>query len=1056
MVKSVPKLCVLLLFLLPTLFLQAQQRNYSGKVVQEKDGMPVENASVKVKGTNIGTRTDANGNFAIAALRGESLVISSINFSPQTIKLTEPSEIIVKLLPSSGMLSDVVVVAAMDIKRNSRELGYSVQKVGGEEIQQTQRENFLNALGGRVAGLSITPTGGQAGASTNIVLRGFNSLALSNQPLFVIDGTIADNQTIDENSNSGSGLGLASDRPNRNNDYTNRVADINPNDIESITVLKGPEATALYGSQASSGAIIITTKKAKTVNSDKFKISDIAYDNSFRISKLTRTPEINTDYDMGINGKTDSTFLYFGPALPANATRNDNIKEFFQTGFAQTHNLSIDMGNNVNSFKISGSYFDQSGVVPNNKYTRYTFRIANTIRHDKLFDITPTFTYTSSKNFKPLRGAGGYLLNLLRWPVTENINNQYNSDGTKRELFTAGDPNDELDNPLWNVNNNKSYDVLNKQYFTLGVNIYPVDWITLSGRFGYETYKNDGWTFYHPETSVAGYTKATRGYQDNYFRKYGGYNHTLTATAKRSYKKFNGRVMLGTMWQDYKTQAWSISGSGIADINTYKFNPEVIGDTNATNPATRIRLYRNNVFNDYNYKQIRQLAYFGELALNWNNIFFINYTHRFEESSTLPKINRKVNYPAGSASLIFSDLLKPLKNSKILSYGKIRASLANTAKSNSPYSNQSVFNLQTSSGGGYAYDFTNNNFYLEPEKQSTYEVGAELRFFRNKLSIDATYYNTKNSDQILELLRTSYGTGYVLNTLNLSSTRNQGVEIAINVKVANNNNFIWEAGLNFNRSWNKLLTLPDNLPEFYIGDTWLFGNARAGLRRGSPTTGITSAGYQRNNQGVILIDPATGFPVVDNNFLVRGDRNPTFTTGITNSLQYKNWRLNMLWDVKVGGDIFNGNGLYLTQIGRHPLTADRETPRIFNGVLKDGLENTATPTINNIAVIPYLNQGFYTAALNEEYFIEKDVNWLRLRDITLSFDFRDVIKAGKYFKNLNAFVTGTNLILLTNYTGADPAVNGTTPGTRGVGAFGFDYGTLPETISINIGLRAKF
>jgi hypothetical protein len=447
--------------------------------------------------------------------------------------------------------------------------------------------------------------------------------------------------------------------------------------------------------------------------------------------------------------------------------------------------------------------------------------------------------------------------------------------------------------------------------------------------------------------------------------------------------------------------------------------------------------------------------------VNWNNAVFLNYTHRFEEGSTLPKENRKVNYPAGSVSVIFTDLIKPLKKSNVLTYGKLRASLASTAKANSPYSNQSFFVLQTSSGGGFAYDFNNANPLLLPEKQSTYEFGTELRFFKNRLSIDATYYNTKNTDQILELVRTSYGTGFVLNTLNLSSTRNEGVEIATNYKIIQKPDFSWNLGLNFTKSWNILLTLPDNLPEFYISDTWLYGNARAGLKRGGPTTAITSFGYQRNNKGEILIEPTTGFPLIDQDFKVRGDRNPDFTLGVNNSIKYKNWTINMLWDIKVGGDVFNGNELFLTSIGRSRLTADRETPQIVSGVLKDGLENTANPTRNNIVIYPYLNQAYYTGAatsavFTEEYFIEKDVNYARLRDFTVSYNFRNMIKRSKCFKTLSVFMTANNLILISNYTGADPAVNGTTPGTRGVGAFGFDFSTVPEPISLNFGLRAGF
>ena len=1061
--KFTNRLIAFLFFMVP-LFANAQT-SITGRVVNEKDGTGIDGATVQVKGKTAGTKTDANGNFTISANKGDVIVISSVNFKEQQIKVNNNTSITVRLV-SSDVTMEEVVVTAMDIKRNPRELGYSVQKLGGAEIQETQRENFLNSLGGRVAGVSITPTSGNAGASTNIVLRGYNSAGLSNQPLFVIDGAIVDNSVVDENSNLGSGLGLVENSTrnvnqtsNRGNDYTNRVSDLNPNDIESVTVLKGPEATALYGSQASSGAIIITTKKAKIFAARKFKLGGINYDNSFRMQFVERTPEIFDDYGMGLAGRIDSNFAYFGPKLPAGTQKRDQIKAFFKTGFSQTHNLTVDFGNKNVSFRVSGSAFDQSGVIPNNNYTRYTIKISNTTRYKKLIEITPAFTYTHSINKKPIRSSNGYLTTLMRWPVNDDISVAYNPDGSKREIYTAGDPNEEFDNPLWNVENNRSYDKLNKQAATLGINIYPLKWLTLNGRFGYETYKNNGWTFYHPETFLL--TKATRGQQDNYYRKYEGYNHTITATAKKSFRKFNGRLMAGTMWQDYKTSAWSNFGTGIADATTFQFDPKMIGDSSITNVVTRQRLYRNNKFGDFNFRQLRQLAYFGEVAVNWNNIVFLNYTHRFEEGSTLPKINRRVNYPAGSVSVIFTDLIKPLKKSNFLTYGKIRASLANTAKSNSPYSNQSVFAAQTSSGGGFAYDFTNNNFFLLPERQSTYEVGTELRFFKNRLSIDATYYNTLNKDQIMELVRISYGTGFILNTLNLSSTRNEGVEIALNYKVVRNKNLTWDLGLNFNRTWNKLLSLPDNLPEFYISDTWLYGNARAGMRRGEPTTGITSQGYQRNNKGDILIEPTTGLPLTDLNFLVRGDRNPDFTLGINNSFRFKNWTFNMLWDLKVGGDVFNGNELFLTTIGRSRLTFDRESPHVVNGVLRDGLENTANPTRNNIVIVPYLNNSYYTGAAtsalyNEEYFIEKDVSFLRLRDLTISYNFKDVIKKAKIMKSLSAFITGNNLILITNYTGADPSVNGTTPATRGIGAFGFDYGTVAEAISINFGLRAGF
>jgi hypothetical protein len=367
-----------------------------------------------------------------------------------------------------------------------------------------------------------------------------------------------------------------------------------------------------------------------------------------------------------------------------------------------------------------------------------------------------------------------------------------------------------------------------------------------------------------------------------------------------------------------------------------------------------------------------------------------------------------------------------------------------------------VFNQNTGSGGGYYYGFTNSNPLLRPEKQKTFEVGTEFRIINNKIAVDATYYNTKNRDLIVEGFRASYGTGFVLNTLNVGSNQNQGVEIAIDANIIQGKNFRWNSRVNFNKMWNEVLELPANVPEFYQSDTWLYGNARGGLVVGGPTTSITSYGYQRNDAGQILVSPTTGLPLLDNVFRVRGDRNPDYTIGFVNSFSYKNFRLSMLWDFKVGGDIFNATQRYLTTLGRSERTADRLTPRVVDGVLADGLENTATPTKNTIAVVPYLYQTYFTT-MPEEEFIEKDVNWARLRDITLSYSFgQNTIRRLRHFRSLGAFVTVNDPILITNYTGADPQVNGNTAGSRGVGGFGFDFGQIGTPVSVNIGIRVGF
>jgi hypothetical protein len=514
---------------------------------------------------------------------------------------------------------------------------------------------------------------------------------------------------------------------------------------------------------------------------------------------------------------------------------------------------------------------------------------------------------------------------------------------------------------------------------------------------------------------------------------------------------------------------YAVSGTGITDgVNA---NGEMIkngvvirdqdlpapGDSNATKPSTRLRLLRN-VFGEFNKSIIRQIAYFGEASLNFRNYIFLNYTHRFESASTLPEQNRDFNYPGVSLSVIVSDMIPGLKNAGI-SYWKVRTSMASTARLNTPYSTQSVFVNAQASGGGFSYGFTNANPDLEPEKQRTYEVGTELRFLRNKIGVDVTYYNTKNVDQIIENFRLSYGTGYVLNTQNAGGTRNQGVEVSLDAVVMKKKAFSWDVKVNFNKMWNRVIQLPANVAEYYIADTWLYGNARGGLTLGGPTTTITSWGYERSNTGEILISPTTGLPISDGLFKIRGDRNPDFTMGFGNNFRYKNWKITMLWDLKVGGDVFNGTEMYMTAAGRSYRTADRMTPRVINGVLKDGLQNTATPTRNTIAVVPQYVDAYYQAnAMPEEAFIEKDVNWLRLRDVTVSYTFSQKFygRALRSMKSLSVFLTGNDLLMFTNYGGADPGVNGNTAGARGVGAFGFDYGTLPAPLSLNFGLRAGF
>ncbi|MBO9619456.1 MAG: TonB-dependent receptor, partial [Niabella sp.] len=544
------------------------------------------------------------------------------------------------------------------------------------------------------------------------------------------------------------------------------------------------------------------------------------------------------------------------------------------------------------------------------------------------------------------------------------------------------------------------------------------------------------------------------GSLDNYYRTYKGYNHTITATAKKQFGDFSTRLMVGTMWEDFETQQFAIYGTNLID-STGK-------DSSNTAVNTRRRLLRN--YNGLpNLNIFRELAYFGEASIGYKNLAFLTYSHRFEKASPIPIKNNNYNYPGASLSLIMSDIFPGIKSGDILNYAKLRASLAQTARLNDPYSNQSFFVNNFSSTTlpvTYTYNYTNANPNLQPEQQKTYEIGTELRFLKNAISLDVSYYNTYCYRQIAQLFRASYATGFILNTQNAASLRNQGLEITLNATPIKQNEFNWNITFNFNHMWSKVLTLPssiDVLKDFYNSDTYI-SNVRAGLVRGYSTGTLTGSKYQRNNAGQILIDPNTGVPLTSGsgtNFVI-ADRTPKFTLGTLNNLSYKNWNLSFLWDLKVGGDIYNGTDQLLTNLGKSARTSNRSTPIVVKGVINDAYANTATPTVNTLAIVPKYLTSYYTSLPDEEY-VQKNVNWLRLRDVTLSYTLaQNAIRKLKVINSLSFFVTGTDLVLITNYYGVDPAVNANNPGTSGVGGFGMDMGSVATPLGLNFGLRVRF
>jgi TonB-linked SusC/RagA family outer membrane protein len=1008
----------------------AQQKTVSGIVTDATDKTPLQNVSVRIKGSSTGVTTNSAGYFNISVAEGKILVFSFVGYNTIELKVGATNTMNVELANNEKRL-DEVVVTALSIKRDKKSVGYSTAEIKGTELAQTNRENIFTSLAGRAPGITVTPTSGAVGASAQIVLRGFNSVGLSNQPLIVVDGVPFNNETFNQGS-------LVSDLPNRNQDYTNRGADINPEDIDNVAILRGPEAAALYGVLGANGAILITTKKGRGGR------GRITYDfnTRFDVVNTSRLPEIQRVYDQGTNGVYDATIrTTFGPRYAAGTSFYDNTANFFQVGRVDRHNLSIEGGSEKSTFRFSGSYINQDGTVPQTNFKRINFRLNSTTRVLDKIDVSSSFAYYNSVTNKPSRGDGGLLLNLLQWPVDDDVRNFLNPDGTKRNI-QANQFASEIDNPFFELNFNRNNDRSNRFTGALNLTADVTSWLQLSARLGADFSAEQGNTFIHPRsfTSVSSGAGLNRGRIENYFNNNILLNYLFLASVNQQFGKLKTTLRVGTALDDTRRFTSSQRGDSL-------FIPE-FNSLDNTNPTFQRLRQRN---------QLRRiLGAFGELAFNYNDLVYLTLAGRNDWASPLPPQNRSFFYPTANLSFVASDLPFIKNTTKDwLSIFRLRASLARTNRFPTPYQNQAAFIAQTTSGGGYAFDFFAPNPDLKPEKQSTYELGFEAKFFKNRLGVDFAYYNTLVKDQIGQLLRLSYGSGYVLNTQNFTDTRNWGTEIQVTGTPIKNKNVNWTITANFNKMKNRVERMPANLPEFYVSDTWIT-NSRGSMFPNNTTTAIGGQPYRRNINGDIIIDPLTGLPLLSVEYKKTGERLSNYTIGLNNQVSYKNFTFSVLLDIRRGGDIFNVNELYLTRRGLSTRTLDRETPRIFPGVLNDANVNSATPTPNTISVTPMYRQAYWSSIAEDE-FIERDINWLRLRDVTIGFTIpKTMLKNIKLIQSISIYATGTDLFLITNYSGVDPLTNSNTPATPGVGGFGFDFGTVPLPRTFLFGVRATF
>ncbi|MDB5129689.1 SusC/RagA family TonB-linked outer membrane protein [Mucilaginibacter sp.] len=1020
----------------------AQTRTITGTVTSAADNLNIPGATVRIKESTTAVSTDNNGKYSINAATGQVLVYSFIGNTTAERSVGDQSVIDVVLQTDVRSLQEVSITTGFGVKQDKRDLTSSVQVIKGSAVQATQRENFVTALAGRVAGANITSTSGQPGASASIVLRGITSIGASNQPLFVIDGIRVNNEALSQSA-------LASNGDNRRQDFTNRIADINPDDIETITVLKGADAAAVYGSDAAGGAIVITTKKGTSGN------GALTYDNNFSFAKAYRFPKVQNVFGPGSSGNLDPLVrTAFGPAYAPGTTTYDNLQNIFQTGFTQQHNLALEGGSDKATYRISSEYRHTGGVLPVAYNDKISLRFAGSAKLSSKLSSSASFNYFNIDNRKLNKGNSGTYINALAWPTNDDVRNYLNPDGSRRTLLppkltnVVTDATIDFDNPLWDANKNISRDKTNRMVANVDLSFDAASWLNLRALVGVDFYTTNGNNLLSQYSSsyqnsplnsfAATNGIATGGIIDNYNDNNLLTNGSLFATVKKTFGDFRTTLALGAEIFDNRDQINGFYGE--------KFLQPDFNTINNTTPTTQR--------NSSNFFETRRIGQIVRLGVVYKEMITINATGRQDYSSRLSgTANNTFFYPSFGAGFIFTEL-PGLKDNNILSYGKLRFSYAGVGKDPyAPYKIKSSVIQQGTTGGGFAYDVTGNNPNLRPEKDYQLDFGAELQFFQGRLGADISFYQYRATDQIFDP-RISYASGYILEFVNGGEIRNRGIEAQLTAVPIKTTDFNWSTFVNFTLNRGKVINLGD-LPEFYNSDTWIYANARASLFPGSSLTNIATYTYARNNKGQILVDPSSGLPISNNAFVTSGDRQPDFTIGFGNNFTYKSLNLSFLFDIRKGGDVFNGNELFLTRYGLSDRTLDRMQPRIIPGVLKDGNENSATPTVNTIQVTPYYQTTYYSSAVESD-FVEHDINWIRLRDITLNYSLpKTLLARSKVFKTASVFVTATDLFLITNYSGADPDVNGNNSSTRGSGSAGFDYGTVATPRTISLGLRVK-
>jgi TonB-linked SusC/RagA family outer membrane protein len=1046
--------------------LHAQTVQITGTVISAEDGMPVPGASVMVKGTTTGTSTDANGKYSFAVPQtATTLVFSFIGLKSMEVQIAGRTVIDVTL-ESDALALEEIVVTALGIRRETKALGYSVQTVSADDIGKSAEQNMMNALNAKVAGVSITSSSGAAGASTFMTIRGFSSITQNNQPLFVIDGVPIDNSQYTPTTLT-AGVG-----------HSNRSIDINPDDVESISILKGGAATALYGIRAANGAVIITTKKGKA--GEKMQVT---YSSSITAERVSQMLQLQDKFAQGSGGNLNlgGTTASFGPKIsdlrlnpdvknvyypdgvpvlfdpnnPAMAnypkfSAYDNVNSFFQTGLTYNNSLTLSGGTEQTTYFFSLSNLSQEGIVPNNTFNRTTVSVSGETKLSQKFTTSARLAYTNSGGNRIQQGSNtsGVMLALYRMPVSFDMTGGTSDpvNDPKSYMFTDGSGRQRnayngggYDNPFWTVNKNSHKDDVNRLIGNWNISFAATDWLNFSYRLGTDFYsdRRKDIIAINSRTIPTGQV-----YEDHYFRQ--DINSDLMANMDFYLTDdLRTTIILGqNMYQFYYQNMYSRIG-GLVIPDYY----------NLSNSASQF------AFESHSKK--RTAALYGDIGLEYKSMIFFNATLRNEWSTSLPKENNSFMYPSFSGSFIFTEL-PILSGNKNLSFGKLRASYAIIGNDAPIFATGQYFiSAATTDGwtntaiqfpafGTPAYNLSTTlaNPDLKPETSTSMEFGIDLRFLDNRVGIDFTYFQLKNEDLILSV-PIAGSSGFTSANMNAATMENKGFEVVLKLVPFKTKDFTWNADFNFTILKNEVTQLAEGVTSVFLGG---FVGKQVRAVVGNPYGSIFGTDFKRDAKDNMIIQdnsalPGYGYPIndpIDKNI---GNVLPDWTLGINNAFNYKSVSFSFLWDIKSGGKMWNGTRGAGINFGMTPDTESRGEAYVFPGVKSDG-------TPNDITVYP--GEAWYTAlgggfnGPGRPYV--DDTSWVRLREISLGYRLPKAIVSRAGMSSAEVYVTGKNLLLFTPYDGVDPETS-----LYGAdNAQGLDYYNMPGVKSLLFGLKLNF